>query len=48
MYNKIKLPYEFNALEPYIDEETVKTHYTKHLQTYENNLNNACPIVRFK
>ena len=41
MYNKIKLPYEFNALEPYIDEETVKTHYTKHLQTYENNLNNA-------
>ena len=41
MYNKIKLPYEFNALEPYIDEETVKTHYTKHLQTYENNLNKA-------
>ena len=41
MYNKIQLPYAFNALEPYIDEETVKTHYGKHLQTYETNLNKA-------
>lgn len=41
MYNKIELPFEYNALEPYIDEETVKTHYGKHLQTYETNLNNA-------
>lgn len=41
MYNKIKLPFEYNGLEPYIDEETVKTHYGKHLQTYETNLNKA-------
>ncbi len=41
MYNKIDLPYAFNALEPYIDEETVRTHYGKHLQTYETNLNKA-------
>jgi Fe-Mn family superoxide dismutase len=40
MYDKIKLPYEFNALEPYIDALTVETHYSKHLQTYVNNLNN--------
>lgn len=41
MYNKIELPFEYNDLEPYIDEETVKTHYGKHLQTYETNLNKA-------
>lgn len=41
MYNKIELPFDYNALEPYIDEETVKTHYGKHLQTYETNLNKA-------
>lgn len=39
MYNKIDLPYSYDALEPYIDEETVRTHYGKHLQTYETNLN---------
>lgn len=38
-YDKIELSYSFNALEPYIDEETVKTHYTKHLQGYVNKLN---------
>ena len=31
-YEKIYLPYLFNALEPYIDKETVEIHYTKHLQ----------------
>lgn len=40
MYHKITLAYEFNELEPYIDAQTVETHYSKHLQTYENNLNN--------
>lgn len=39
-YDKIKLPYNFNDLEPYIDALTVETHYSKHLQTYVNNLNN--------
>jgi len=39
-YDKIELPYSYNALEPYIDEETVKIHYTKHLQGYVDKLNN--------
>ena len=36
-----KLPYDYNALEPYIDEETVRIHHTKHQQKYVDNLNNA-------
>ena len=35
-----KLPYEKNALEPYISSETLDYHYGKHHQTYVNNLNN--------
>lgn len=35
------LPYAYNALEPYIDEETVTIHHDKHLQTYVDNLNKA-------
>lgn len=38
-YEKIQLPYDYNGLEPYIDALTVETHYSKHLQTYETNLN---------
>lgn len=35
------LPYDFNALAPHIDEETMKIHHGKHHQTYITNLNNA-------
>jgi len=36
--NEIKsLEYEYNALEPYIDEETMKIHYDKHYQAYFDN-----------
>lgn len=35
------LPYAYNALEPYIDEETMHIHHDKHHQTYVNNLNAA-------
>jgi len=34
-----QLPYEYGALEPYIDAHTVEIHYDKHHRTYVNNLN---------
>jgi len=36
-----KLPYAYDALEPYIDARTMEIHYTKHHQGYTNNLNAA-------
>jgi Fe-Mn family superoxide dismutase len=35
------LPYAYNALEPYISEEIMTLHHTKHHQTYVNALNAA-------
>src|ERR1700694_940077 len=35
------LPYEYNALEPYIDEETMHLHHDKHHAAYVNNVNAA-------
>src|SRR5207302_9892160 len=35
------LPYDFNALEPYIDARTMEIHHDKHHAAYVNNLNNA-------
>lgn len=40
-FNLKPLPYDYSALEPYIDEETVKLHHNKHLKTYVDNLNKA-------
>ena len=39
MFEQIKLDYAFDALEPYIDKETMETHYGKHHATYTSNLN---------
>lgn len=36
-----KLPYAYNALEPYLDAKTVEIHYSKHHQGYVNGLNKA-------
>ncbi len=41
MFKQIELNYNFNALEPHIDELTMITHYTKHHTAYTNNLNTA-------
>ena len=35
------LPYAFDALEPYIDAETMEIHHDKHHAAYTNNLNAA-------
>ncbi len=34
------LPYEMDALQPYISRETLEYHYGKHHKAYVNNLNN--------
>lgn len=36
-----KLPYDYNALEPHIDEQTMRIHHTKHHQGYTDKLNAA-------
>lgn len=41
MFEQVKLSYDFNSLEPFIDELTMVTHYTKHHAAYTKNLNAA-------
>lgn len=36
-----ELPYPYNALEPYYDEETVRIHHDAHHKAYVDGLNNA-------
>jgi Fe-Mn family superoxide dismutase len=38
-YELPPLPYAYDALEPHIDEETMRLHHDKHHQTYVDNLN---------
>lgn len=39
MFTLPELPYAYNALEPYIDEQTMRIHHDKHHGTYVSNLN---------
>lgn len=41
MFTLPPLPYDYSALEPYIDAETMRIHHDKHHQTYVDNLNKA-------
>ncbi len=43
-----RLPYDFKALEPFIDVKTVETHYTKHHQWYVNKLNGLIEWTEFE
>jgi Fe-Mn family superoxide dismutase len=43
-YKPVKLPYSFDALEPHIDEETMKLHYNKHYKGYIKKLNDATSV----
>jgi superoxide dismutase, Fe-Mn family len=40
-YELPPLPYAHNALEPFIDEQTMQIHHGRHHQTYVNNVNAA-------
>jgi superoxide dismutase, Fe-Mn family len=40
-YSLPELKYAFDDLEPHIDKKTMEIHYSKHHQTYVNNLNAA-------
>ncbi len=46
-YTLPALPYAYDALEPNIDAQTMEIHYTKHHQTYINNLNAAVEGTEF-
>jgi Fe-Mn family superoxide dismutase len=40
-FQLITLPYAYNALEPYIDAQTMEIHHSRHHQAYVTNLNTA-------
>jgi Fe-Mn family superoxide dismutase len=48
MFKLPKLPYEENALEPYISRETIEYHYGKHHQAYVTNLNNLILDTKYE
>lgn len=47
MYKPIMLPYNYDALEPYIDTRTIGIHYNNHYKGYLNRLNNLLEKQNF-
>ncbi|MFA4936744.1 MAG: superoxide dismutase [Patescibacteria group bacterium] len=41
MFTLLKLPYAYDALEPYFDKQTMELHHSKHHATYVTKLNEA-------
>lgn len=41
MFELLPLPFAYNALEPFVDEETMRVHHDGHHATYVKNLNEA-------
>ena len=46
-YKRIKLPYTYDSLEPYLDARTVEIHYTKHHAAYEANFNKGLEGTKY-
>lgn len=46
MFTLPELNYSYQALEPYIDSQTMHLHHTAHHQTYINKLNEALNQVQ--
>ncbi len=47
-FEQVKLAYDFNALEPYIDTMTMEIHYGKHHAAYTANFNKATEGAEFE
>jgi superoxide dismutase, Fe-Mn family len=47
-FELIPLPYEMNALEPYISSKTLEFHHGKHHKLYVTNLNSLLPGTKFE
>jgi Fe-Mn family superoxide dismutase len=43
-----ELPFDLNALEPYISKKTLELHHGKHHQAYVSNLNNLIARTKYK
>ena len=47
-FTQKELPYAYNALEPYIDAQTMEIHFSKHHAAYVKNLNAAIAGTEFE